>query len=213
MANQIIADSRPEADGRRSPSCMFVTIGCAKNEVDTDRMRALVLDAGMSEAYQVDEADAIIVNTCSFLASATTESLEVTLELAEEVAQGIRSKPIVMCGCVPSRYGSQLVEQLPEVAAFVKVDEEDDIVDVIQGVLGLGEEMSLGSDSVLRTIEGASAYVKISDGCDRMCAFCAIPMIRGRYHSRTAEDIESEVAALLDGGVREIVLIGQDTGI
>jgi ribosomal protein S12 methylthiotransferase len=194
---------------------LFVTLGCAKNEVDTDRMRALLLSAGFGEATGVDDCDVAIVNTCSFLASATSESIEATLDLADGVAAGVRACPIVMCGCVPSRYGSDLPEQLPEVAAFVRADEEDGIVEVVRRVLGM-EPVPGGEsapDGALRTVEGASAYVKISDGCDRYCAFCAIPYIRGRYFSRPEDEILSEVRRLMEGGVREVVLIGQDTGV
>lgn len=207
-------DSRSSLSTTDSPACLFVTLGCAKNEVDTDRMRALLLDEGFVEADEVDSADAIIINTCSFLASATSESIECTLELADQVAAGVRSKPIIMCGCVPSRYGDDLVDELPEVAAFVRADEEDGIVSVVRDVLGIeGDQVSLGDGRVLRTVEGTSAYVKISDGCDRFCTFCAIPYIRGRYFSRHTSEILDEVRGLMEGGVREIVLIGQDTGI
>lgn len=196
---------------------LYVTLGCAKNEVDTDRMRALLQDAGFDEAKSVQDASIVLVNTCSFLASATSESIERTLELADEVAEGARELPIVMCGCVPSRYGDDLPEQLPEVAAFVKSDEEDGIVGVVESILGSAAsqaaDKSGASAHPLRTVEGASAYVKISEGCDRFCTFCAIPYIRGRYKSRVAEEILEEVRSLVAGGVREIVLIGQDTGI
>ena len=191
---------------------LYVTLGCAKNEVDTDRMRALLSGAGFDEAFEVEDADVIIVNTCSFLASATSESIEATLELADAVAEGVRKRPIVMCGCVPSRYGAELSQELPEVAAFVRADEEDGIVGVVREVLGMGGE-ELPWHGVLRTVEGSSAYVKISDGCDRFCTFCAIPYIRGKYFSRPFEEIAAEVKALAEGGVREFVLIGQDTGI
>lgn len=193
---------------------LFITLGCAKNEVDTDRMRALLLAAGFAEADGVDDADAAIVNTCSFLASATEESVEATLELAEGRAEGVRSCPIIMCGCVPSRYGDDLPEQLPEVAAFVKADDEDGIVGVVADVLGISVATPvLDAGAMLRTVQGASAFVKISEGCDRFCAFCAIPYIRGRYHSRPADEIVAEVSALMEQGVREVILIGQDTGI
>lgn len=193
---------------------LFITLGCAKNEVDTDRMRALLLAAGFAEADGVDDADAAIVNTCSFLASATDESVEATLELAEGRAEGVRSCPIIMCGCVPSRYGDDLPEQLPEVAAFVKADDEDGIVGVVADVLGISVAAPvLDAGAMLRTVQGASAFVKISEGCDRFCAFCAIPYIRGRYHSRPADEIVAEVSALMEQGVREVILIGQDTGI
>ena len=194
---------------------LFVTLGCAKNEVDTDRMRALLFAQGFSEVDTPDEADIVLINTCSFLASATEESIETTLQIAERASHGVRSLPIVMCGCVPSRYGSKLPDQLPEVAAFVRADEEDGIVEVVSEVLGIEctPQSVIAAHGMLRTVEGASAYVKISDGCDRFCAFCAIPYIRGHYQSRPADEILSEVSSLMEGGVREIILIGQDTGI
>ncbi|MBP3884295.1 MAG: 30S ribosomal protein S12 methylthiotransferase RimO [Olsenella sp.] len=202
-------------DSALPPRILFVTLGCAKNEVDTDRMRALLLSSGFVETKDANDCDVVIINTCSFLASATSESIDVTLDLADGVAAGVRARPIVMCGCVPSRYGGDLPDQLPEVAAFVRADEEDNIVDVVSRVLGMGEapDAATSADGALRTVEGASAYVKISDGCDRYCAFCAIPYIRGRYFSRPEDEILSEVRELMEGGVREIVLIGQDTGV
>lgn len=197
-----------------APRVLFVTLGCAKNEVDTDRMRSILARAGFDEAEGVEDADAVLVNTCSFLASATSESIEATLELAEERAAGARELPIVMCGCVPSRYGDDLPSELPEVAAFVRTDEEDGIADVMGSVLGRVPAPTVpATDGPLRTVQGASAYVKISDGCDRFCSFCAIPYIRGRYASRPAAEILEEVEGQLKGGAREIVLIGQDTGI
>lgn len=194
-------------------SILYITLGCAKNEVDTDRMRSLLNGAGYEEVFDAGDADAVIVNTCSFLASATSESIETTLALAEDVAEGVRGTRIVMCGCVPSRYGDELPPELPEVAAFVRTDEEDGIVAVMDRVLGVDRDVPPFIPSVKRTVESAVAYVKISDGCDRYCSFCAIPYIRGRYHSRSAESILVEVRDLVAGGVREIVLIGQDTGI
>jgi ribosomal protein S12 methylthiotransferase len=222
------------------PQFAIVTLGCAKNEVDSDRMRALLLAAGYRECDDVALADVVLINTCSFLVAATSESIEATLELAEARAAGTRTRPIVMCGCVPSRYGADLEGELPEVAAFVRHDEEDDIVAVVERVLGLDEadlaweedpiatagmaeafamaeggpnSVLLGDGRVLRTIMGPSSYVKISDGCDRFCSFCAIPYIRGRYFSRTSDEIVAEVAVLAEAGVREVILIGQDTGV
>ena len=194
-------------------SILYVTLGCAKNEVDTDRMRSLLSAAGYGEVRDAQSADVVIINTCSFLASATSESIETTLQLAEEVSDGIREVPIVMCGCVPSRYGSDLPDELPEVAAFVRTDEEDGIVGVIDEVTGTVRSATAMLPSIKRTVEGTVAYLKISDGCDRFCSFCAIPYIRGRYHSRAASSIIEEAKSLVAGGVRELVLIGQDTGI
>lgn len=194
-------------------SIFYITLGCAKNEVDTDRMRSLLCAAGYDEVDDPASSDLIIINTCSFLASATSESIEATLELAQEVSGDVTCAPIVMCGCVPSRYGDDLPDELPEVAAFVKADEEDGIVSVVDGLLGVERDGLPFMPTVKRTVEGSVAYVKISDGCDRFCSFCAIPYIRGRYQSRPAAEILEEVRDLVAGGVREIVLIGQDTGI
>ena len=194
-------------------SIFYITLGCAKNEVDTDRMRSLLCAAGYDEVDDPASSDLIIINTCSFLASAASESIEATLELAQEVSGDVTCAPIVMCGCVPSRYGDDLPDELPEVAAFVKADEEDGIVSVVDGLLGVERDGLPFMPTVKRTVEGSVAYVKISDGCDRYCSFCAIPYIRGRYQSRPAAEILEEVRDLVAGGVREIVLIGQDTGI
>ena len=194
-------------------SLLYITLGCAKNEVDTDRMRALLDAADYQEVDSAQDADAVVINTCSFLASATSESIETTLALAEEVKAGGRAARIIMCGCVPSRYGDQLPQELPEVSAFVRADEEDGIVAVVDEVLGVERDMPSFIPNIKRTVEGSVAYVKISDGCDRFCSFCAIPYIRGRYHSRPADRIIAEARELVAGGVKEIVLIGQDTGI
>ena len=194
-------------------SLLYITLGCAKNEVDTDRMRALLDAADYQEVDSAQDADAVVINTCSFLASATSESIETTLALAEEVKEGVRAARIIMCGCVPSRYGDQLPQELPEVSAFVRADEEDGIVAVVDEVLGVERDMPSFIPNIKRTVEGSVAYVKISDGCDRFCSFCAIPYIRGRYHSRPADRIIAEAREFVAGGVKEIVLIGQDTGI
>lgn len=194
-------------------SLLYITLGCAKNEVDTDRMRALLDAADYQEVDSAQDADAVIINTCSFLASATSESIETTLALAEEVNEGVRATRIIMCGCVPSRYGDQLPQELPEVSTFVRADEEDGIVAIVDDVLGVERDMPSFIPNIKRTVEGSVAYVKISDGCDRFCSFCAIPYIRGRYHSRPADRIIAEARELVAGGVKEIVLIGQDTGI
>lgn len=194
-------------------SLLYITLGCAKNKVDTDRMRALLDAADYQEVDSAQDADAVIINTCSFLASATSESIETTLALAEEVNEGVRATRIIMCGCVPSRYGDQLPQELPEVSAFVRADEEDGIVAIVDDVLGVERDMPSFIPNIKRTVEGSVAYVKISDGCDRFCSFCAIPYIRGRYHSRPADRIIAEARELVAGGVKEIVLIGQDTGI
>ncbi len=193
-------------------SVLYVTLGCAKNEVDTDRMRSLLSAAGYGEATDAQSADVVIINTCSFLASATSESIETTLQLAEEVSDGIRNAPIVMCGCVPITLRKRSSQRASR-GSGVCTDEEDGIVAVVDEVTGTVRSGTAMLPSIKRTVEGTVAYLKISDGCDRFCSFCAIPYIRGRYHSRSAASILEEAKSLVAGGVRELVLIGQDTGI
>ena len=194
----------------------IVTLGCAKNEVDSDRMRAHIERCPAFYYVEADEAaDVTIVNTCSFLVSAVAEGVELILSLVQDKADGVPCGKIVMSGCIPSRYGEQIEAEMPEVAAFVPVDEEDGITEVLARVCGIESLASyqMMDEGPLRTVRAATAYVMISDGCDRFCSFCAIPYIRGRYHSRPADEIIDEVRKLVAGGVREIVLIGQDTGI
>ncbi len=194
----------------------MVTLGCAKNEVDTDRMRTLI---EACPAFQVvepdDEADVAIVNTCSFLVSAVQEGLDLTLELAGVDRADGTKMPVVMCGCIPSRYGEDLTRELTEVAAFVPVKEEDTIIEVLARVCGISslDRNASRTPEVLRTVRSATAYLMISDGCSRFCSFCAIPYIRGAYRSREPQVILDEAKSLVKGGVREIVLIGQDTGV
>lgn len=197
---------------KAAPKVAFVTLGCAKNEVDTDRMRAHIEHTNFELVDETSEADVVIVNTCSFLTVATEEGIQTTLEILEEKNSLNRDVSVILAGCIPSRYKKgELDEALPEVKAFVPTDEEDQIVSYLEKVTGFSAHEK--SASVLRTVEAPFAYVKISDGCDRYCTFCAIPYIRGRYASRKPNEILAEVDALLEGGVKEIVLIGQDTGV
>ncbi len=197
------------------PSFCLLTLGCEKNEVDSDRMRALLLEAGYAEVADAADASVCVVNTCGFLAEATAESLEAVLFAAEEDAA------LVMCGCVPSRYEGELEQELPEVDAFLGVHEEDRIVEVVRGLVGPAEiDPSRAHDFasfegfdplVLRTTGQSVAFLKIAEGCNRRCAFCAIPLIRGPLRSREAKDIIREAKALVRSGAREIALIAQDT--
>jgi ribosomal protein S12 methylthiotransferase len=196
-----------------SVSC--ITLGCAKNEVDSDRMRSLVQAAGYAVGDTPELADAVIVNTCSFLTEATEEALAAIFDVLALEGFAAGSRKLLVAGCMPARYGDDLANELPEVAAFIPTAEEDDIVAVLERVLGqpapgnaVGERPAL-----LRTCTAPWAYVKISDGCDRFCSFCTIPLIRGRYHSYPAADILAEVDGLVGEAAREIVLLGQDTGI
>lgn len=196
-----------------NPRIAFVTLGCAKNEVDTDKMQARLVAAGFSLVDDVSDADLAIVNTCAFLASAVEESLEVVFDLVgRENGRGENLKVLVV-GCMPSRYGADLADELVEAAGFLAAGEEEHIVEEVSRLLGIESCFMGGGPKLLRHAHPSSAYVKISDGCDRFCSYCMIPHIRGRYHSYTLEQIDDEVAELVCNGVSEIVLIGQDTGI
>ena len=190
-------------------SFSFITLGCPKNEVDSNKMKTKLLNAGYIFAEDQDKADAVIVNTCSFLTSAVEESLDVILSLVD--AENFPDRKIIVAGCMPSRYGESLNDELPEVAAFVSTHEENAIVDIFNKLFNEGAQEQENS---IRTDEQQPyAYVKISDGCDRFCSYCMIPFIRGRYHSFALQDILDEVSELVAGGIQEIIFIGQDTGI
>ncbi|MGN0072846.1 MAG: 30S ribosomal protein S12 methylthiotransferase RimO [Coriobacteriales bacterium] len=189
----------------------FITLGCAKNEVDSDKMRALLRAAGYRIVDDPEQADLTVVNTCGFLASAVEEGLDtIFAALGVADAPDIPVNKVLVTGCMPSRYGADLEEELQEVAGFLPVDQEGRIVEKVGEILGT---QAAAGDASLRDQVGTFAYVKISDGCDRFCSYCMIPYIRGRYHSFPYEDIRAEVAELAQAGVREVVLIGQDTGI
>ena len=191
----------------------FVTMGCAKNEVDSEHMALRLAAAGYELEDDPERADVVVVNTCSFIQAATEESIDAILEVAgyDSIAEG--SAHLVVAGCMPARYGADLEAELPEVSRFVPCADESSIVEVVDGLFGIERLPGDGSAVELAAQDGrVSAYVKISDGCDRFCAYCTIPFIRGRYRSFTAEDIHAEVSRLVAQGVREIVLIAQDTG-
>ncbi len=223
------------SDALTAPTIGFITLGCAKNEADTDHMSALLANAGFSLAQaqlinSLDEqrydevadivrsSDVIAINTCSFLTSASEEAIATIFDVLAQHDFVPGHTRLVVTGCLPARYGAELTGELPEVDAFIPVDREDDVVTIMQQVCALSDaQMSelaqQTSVTRLRMTEEAWAYVKISDGCDRFCSFCAIPFIRGRYHSNTFAEIDREVDELVSRGVSEIVLIGQDTGI
>lgn len=188
----------------------FVTLGCAKNEADTAHMRARLVQAGFSIEDDPACADAVVVNTCSFIQSATEESLEAIFDVAglPNVAAGAA---LIVAGCMPARYGDDLAGELTEARAFVPCSREDDIAAVVADALGLDGPPE-GAEPSAALPGAVSAYVKISDGCDRFCTYCTIPYIRGRYRSFPLDDVRADVAAQVAAGAREIVLIAQDTG-
>ena len=200
------------------PSINIVTMGCAKNEVDSQEMTARLEAAGYRMVDDPAQAGAVIVNTCSFIQMATEESLDAVLQAAglDNVANG--RTHLVVSGCMPARYGDDLASELPEVARFVPCSREDDIVAIMDGLFGDDAPQGARGDAAevpYRPLAGQSpwtAYVRISDGCDRFCSYCTIPYIRGRYHSYAESAIRADVARKVHAGVKEITLIAQDTG-
>lgn len=190
------------------PRVAFVTLGCPKNEVDSDRMAASLV-GGFDLVADIDQADAVVVNTCAFIREATEESIAVILDVAGEWKAADPSRRLIVTGCMSSRYGEDLGTSMPEVDAFVPVAEEARLIGVLSELLGVAEPAPAPAHS--RLAPGPSAYLQISDGCHRACTFCIIPSIRGDYRSRPADEILAEAAALVAGGARELILIGQDT--
>lgn len=191
------------------PSIAFITLGCPKNEVDTDRMRAAVLGSTYRLEEDPDVADVVVVNTCSFIQEATEESISTVFDVAASMLTSDHPRHVVVAGCMPSRYGDDLSEAMPEVAAFLPIAEESALLALIARLTGV--EAGVRADVVAtRTLEGPSAYLRISDGCHRDCAYCTIPSIRGPYVSRPLDAIVAEAQELVALGAREIVLIGQD---
>lgn len=196
-----------------APRVCFVTLGCAKNEVDTAEMTKRLTAAGYEVCDDASTADVVVVNTCSFIQAATEESLEAIFEVCDLPNFIEGSAKLVVAGCMPARYGDDLASELGEAQAFVPCSKEDDIVEVLAGVLGdAAPHASMTADAQSPWAASPASYVKISDGCDRFCSFCAIPYIRGRYHSFPLETVRASVAERVEAGVREITLIAQDTG-
>ena len=191
------------------PQVFFETLGCAKNEVDSRDMADRLHQAGFTVTDELDESDVAIVNTCSFIRAATEESIDAVLDIAS-LDEGVAKRPLILCGCMASRYGADLAEALPEADRFVPCSQEDDIVAVVCEALGIPVPTGQAATAAPAPVW---AYLKISDGCDRWCSFCTIPLIRGRYHSFPQERILGEAQDLARRGTKEIVLIGQDTGI
>lgn len=192
-------------------------MGCPKNEVDTNRMKTLVAQTSYELCEKSDEADVLVVNTCSFLTEAVEESLAVIFDILNDEGFIARDAKLIVTGCMPARFGEELSVSLYEASGFLPASQEDEIVSLIEQLTGVPSGAGLSdagpADNALRTAEEVFSYVKISDGCDRFCSYCTIPFIRGRYYSRPFVEIEKEIAVLTSQGVKEIILIGQDTGI
>lgn len=187
----------------------FITLGCAKNEVDTNHMQEALIKAGYEVVSPEEEVDAVIVNTCSFIQEAVEESLAAIFDVSQQEAIAEGRTKLVVAGCLPSRYGDDLGVELTEPDRFVPCSQEENIVRILDELF---DEISTPIEGKVVVAAPPSAYVKISDGCDRYCYYCTIPYIRGRYHSFSFESIDAEVDGLVGAGVKEIVLIAQDTG-
>lgn len=200
----------------RNPKIGVVSLGCPKNTTDTEIMLGLLNEAGFPVTFDNDEADMCLVNTCSFIGEARQESVRALVELADQ------GKEIIIAGCMAQHFKEELLEEIPEARAVVGTGDIHKIVEVVR---------SVASDSALRVIEvsetpndhddsvrpriatrlGASAYLKLAEGCDHNCTFCIIPILRGRFRSRSIESLVREARMLTASGARELILVSQDS--
>src|SRR6516225_4715818 len=202
------------------PKVGFVSLGCPKNLVDSEVMMGALTRAGYEITPSAEEADVIVVNTCSFIAPARQESVQSILEMAEYKKFG-RAQRLIVAGCLVERYRNEIREQIPEVDAVIGTGEVEQILAACDGTLGSAASERLAPESppylyhdltprVLATPRH-TAYIKINEGCDHPCSFCVIPQLRGKFRSRRFESVVREAESLVRSGVREISLIGQDT--
>ena len=194
----------------------LISLGCAKNLVNSEQMLYLLSEAGYAISPEPDGADAVIINTCGFIDAAKSEAIDTILEMAQLKAEGRLGK-IIVCGCLTERYRETVTQELPEIDAILGVGSFGEIVAAVDKALG-GESVSLFGDKnapveeIPRIVSTgpAWAYIRIAEGCNNFCAFCAIPYIRGRYRSRDMESIVSEAKELAAHGVKELIVIAQD---
>lgn len=195
----------------------FISLGCPKNQVDSELMLEKLDAAGFEIIDTAFGADVVIINTCGFIEDAQKEAIDNILEMAELKAQGEVGKIIVL-GCLAERFRDEIINEIPEVDAVGGLGVNGDIVDFVNKVLCAEESsrypekenMPLSGKRILTT-PSHWAYLKISDGCDNCCTYCAIPSIRGRFRSRPMDEIVLEAKALSEAGVKEIIVIAQDT--
>ena len=193
----------------------FVSLGCPKNLVDSEVMMGILAREGYELTPRADEAEILVVNTCSFIESAQKESVDAILEMAEHKKFGA-AKKLIVAGCLVERYRNQILEQVPEVDAVVGTGEVERIMEAVEGdlrVLPAQPPAFLYHDLTPRIITTPkhAAYIKIAEGCDHPCSFCIIPQLRGKFRSRRFESVLREAENLAGDGAREITLIGQDT--
>ena len=194
----------------------FVSLGCAKNLVNTEQMMALVRSAGHEITAQPEGADAAVLNTCGFIDSAKSEAIQNILELAELKKEGKLGK-LLVTGCLSQRYQDELMEELPEVDGVMGTGSYTEIVPALEELMAGGTPHRFGDidhteedGARIPSTPSYTAYLKIAEGCDHRCAFCIIPKLRGRYRSRTMESLLAEAKALADAGVKELIVIAQD---
>lgn len=214
------APAAPRPEGARGLTVSLVNLGCPKNQVDAEVMLGQLSAAGYRIADAAEDADLIVVNTCGFIQDAKEESIQSILQAAALKRSG-RCRAVVVSGCLPQRYRTELPGLLPEVDAFLGTGEFPRIAEIAGAALrGRGRErVWVSGHTALMTADLPRrrltpphvAYVKVAEGCDHTCSFCAIPGIRGRQRSRSRADILAEVRGLAAEGVREIVVIAQDT--
>lgn len=195
----------------------MVSLGCSKNLVDSERMLYKFRKKGYKLVTEPGLSDVAVVNTCGFIQSAKEEAIETILELAK-LKEEDTIKKIIITGCLSERYREEMAEQFPEVDAVVGIGNQEDIVDVIERTLAdervvsfdSKDRLSITGDRIISTLP-FFAYLKIAEGCDNCCTYCAIPEIRGRFRSAPIEDVLKEANWLADSGVTELILIAQDT--
>jgi ribosomal protein S12 methylthiotransferase len=193
----------------------FVSLGCPKNLVDSEVMMGILAREGYELTPRADEAEILVVNTCSFIEAAQKESVDAILEMAEHKKFGA-AKKLIVAGCLVERFRAQILEQVPEVDAVVGTGEVERIMEAVEGdlrVLPAQPPAFLYHDLTPRivTTPKHAAYIKIAEGCDHPCTFCIIPQLRGAFRSRRFESVVREAENLARAGAREITLIGQDT--
>ena len=195
----------------------MVSLGCPKNQVDAEVMLKLLDNAGFEITPAEAEADAIIINTCGFIEAAKAEAIENILEAANYKTDG-NCKALIVTGCLAERYRDDVTEEIPEVDVCVGIGSNSKIAEIVKNAIegkkqncyGEKEDLQLGGDRVLGGYP-FSTYLKIADGCDNCCTYCAIPKIRGRMRSRTIEDCVAEAKKLALEGVTELIVVAQDT--
>jgi ribosomal protein S12 methylthiotransferase len=196
----------------------LVSLGCARNLVDSEVMTGKLREAGCVPVPEPEDADVIIINTCSFIEAAANESIDTILALAAFKKSGVCSR-LIVTGCLPERYREDIVSALPEVDIFLGTGAYDRIIDAVQDSLKPSSCLLPDPDGItMETADtardmstGSAAYLKIAEGCDRHCTYCIIPRLRGRQKSRSMGDIVAEAEKFAAAGVRELTLVSQDT--